>query len=174
MTLCPKCKAMILTTPNGEICQNCGWGSIRTWKSDNAVNLPLIIPEESPKQSSDDTMDLPLIMQEFLKTRLLETDINDLTIRLSALEADLERLKKTTRARDENLLDQIHAQQDSLRFVYVIRERTEYGWDIVDNVCYPTFENARGAMKKLIKDAKQSKPDYNANNLNIIQVKVRE
>lgn len=129
-------------------------------------------------------------------------DINDLTIRLSTLEADSERfdfninslkkrcadlatdislinhemnnLKKLLNARCENILNQIHDEKDKLRYIYIIRERTDEGWDIVGNVCYPTFKDANERMKELIIVFRELDPDYNANNLNIIQVKVDE
>lgn len=139
------------------------------------------------------------------------TDINDLTIKVSTLEADLKRLKGSTRAKFENVVEQVgelrercdgpkltilsaesheKAKEDLLkaleesnavpiidlpkpiRYVYIIRERTDEGWDIVGNVCYPTFNDANEKMKKLIKDYRQLDPDYKANNLNIIQVRL--
>ena len=91
------------------------------------------------------------------------TDINDLAIRVSKLEADLEREKKRA--------------VEPPRFIYVIRERTREftagsDWNIVGNVVYPTFNDANEKLKKLIKDYRQLDPDYNANNLNIIQVRL--
>lgn len=197
MTLCPKCGAMLRVTTTGETCQNCGWSAIRTsgWASDNTVNLPLIIPKVPPE------------------TRSLETVINDLTIRVDTLEADLERLKRSTRARFENTVEQIgelrercdrskltilsadvhektkedllRALKESnavpiidlpkpIRYVYIIRERTSTGWTVVGNTCYSTFESARKRMKTLLQMCRQWDKDYDANNLNIVQVKVKE
>lgn len=202
MKECPKCGAMLLVTTTGETCQNCGWRSNGTaeWAPDNAVNLPLIISNES------------------LGAHLLETDTEVLLNRVSALEADLEELKRSTRAKFENVVEQIgelrercdrskpmilpaevheKTKEDLLkalkesnaapiidlpkpiRYVYIIRERTREftassDWDIVGNVCYPTFKDANEKMKELIKYFRQLDPDYDANNLNIIQVKVKE
>ena len=64
---------------------------------------------------------------------------------------------------------------ESPRYIYVIRERAkmcEDGWNIVGNVVYPTFNDANEKMKKLIKDHRQLEPDYEAENLNIIQVRL--
>ena len=51
----------------------------------------------------------------------LRTDVNDLIIRISTLEADLEREKKRTRAWNDNLLDQI----DQLREACSDLEKSE-------------------------------------------------
>lgn len=188
--ICPKCGATLSETTSGiRICPNCGAYATTTerWTPNNAVNLPLIISNES------------------LENRSLEADLNNIITRLSTLEADSERfdfnidslkkrcadlatdvslinhemnnLKKLLNARCENLLDQIHDEKDKVRYIYIIRERAklcEDGWNIVGNVVYPTFNDANEKLKKLIKDYRQLEPDYDANNLNIIQVRLEE
>lgn len=196
---CPMCGSILHITSTGKVCQNCGWRSIGPtgWVSTNSTALLLTISKE-----------------ESLETRPLETDIKDLTTRVSALEADLKRLKSSTRAKFENVVEQISeirekcdgpmvtilsaeghekAKEDLLRaleesdsvppiidlpkpihYVYIIRERTDEGWNIVGNICYLTFKDANEKMKRLIRDFRQLDPDYDANNLNILQVKVTE
>ena len=83
-------------------------------------------------------------------------------------QAEFDVLKLISKAESEP------ATPEHPHYVYIIRERTEKGWEIVGNIVYPTFNDAREKMKKLIKDCRQLEPDYNANNLNIIQVKVKE
>lgn len=167
---------------------------------------------------------------------IAHTDINDLTIRVSTLETDLERTRSVTQAdliglkfaiadmkttalkkkpyyppksvfdkmSDEvkmkmtpcpgriDLTDEEYEKAlkaileandrppvivtpERPRYIYVIRERAkmcEDGWNIVGNVVYPTFNDANEKLKKLIKDHRQSEPDYEAENLNIIQVRL--
>lgn len=174
MRQCPNCGAMLSGTTSGIwICPNCGASATTTERkvSGNTVPLPYIIPKES-----------------------LETYIKDLTTRVSALEAELESLKRHISKETIVLSAEGHekAKEDLLRalevsnsvpiielpksiwYVYIIRERTDEGWDIVGNICYLTFEDAYEKMKQLIKDYLQLDPDYDTNNLNIIRVKVSE
>ena len=161
---CPKCGSILHITTTGKVCQNCGWKSIGStgWVSTNSTALPLVIPKES------------------LGTHLLETDIDVLLTRVSALEADLKRLKSSTRAKFENVVEQIGEIRERcdgskpIRNVYIIREHTRDGWRIHDNVAYLTFDDARTKVKEVIRKLREVCPDYDADNLNIIQVKVRE
>lgn len=101
-------------------------------------------------------------------------DIIYLNETVKVLKDEIDHLKRLLNARCQNLLEQIHDEKD-IRYIYVIRERVklcEDGWNIVGNVVYPTFNDANEKLKKLIKDYRQLEPDYEAENLNIIQVRL--
>lgn len=200
---CPICGSVLHITTEGKVCQNCGWKSIGStrWVSTNSTALPLTKPDlegfiPAPiyiSSGTSETISLTDIKDLITRVSALETELErfnfnneslkkrcaDLATDISLINHEMSNLKKLLNARCENLLDQIHDEKDKVRYIYIIRERTREftassDWDIVGNVCYLTFKDANEKMKQLIKDYRQSDPDYNVNNLNIIQVKVRE
>ena len=207
-------------------CPKCGY---HKEGNDIAVTDDIIYLNDTVKILKDEVDNLRK------QLNVARTDINDLTVRVSTLETDLERVKSATQAdliglkfaiadmkttalkktpyyppkngeadnvvwasppsayvaADEwerarqKLMEDLEKDNKiplvippkPLRYIYIIRERTcEFtagsDWNIVGNVCYPTFNDANEKMKKLIKDYRQLDPDYNANNLNIIQVRL--